>query len=316
VTAAVTATLVSPEDGMIPAWSVKIRGAQRDGPYLFEGQGTLSPSGLMTGQIPMEEDTLVLPGTVGVTDLVIEWEASFCGDDWVFIGDSHNRVFRTWGAPFSPSAPVRKPTVPRLEFLIVEAGNEGKWLPQEIARAVGVAVAARTDYDGTYEMGLVNPWEQLDLRNPVECKLGTGIVEIGAEILGVPGVSVTSSFASTDSDVTSAEFQNGDSGPQLKFSVNGPICHDWSAVENQVRVEWGSVFYHFTVIPDVSPLFVGTGSTETERDKDARWRILDHVRNNTDYFQRWGGGEKVDGVWIFGPYDPGVEPDCTNTQFP
>ena len=136
------------------------------------------------------------------------------------------------------------------------------------------------------------------------------------ERLGVPATmrGESCAYASSDdlssdpnitynSDVTTLETDLNASSPTygstLYFSTNwnSTFSCDWSPAENAYRLLVSGEWYYQAVKP-LGSQWTGAGADATEKDKCARYNILDEVGSATTFRQYFG---QLVGPWELGP---------------
>jgi len=203
-------------------------------------------------------------------------------DRWIWVGDSANPLYLTWGTPNGTA------TAKRMDWAVNKC--QGDDSITALGNHLSAAVHDDTIFGGDNS---ANSWMALDRTRKNDCLQASELVDKALRLLGVTECNTQKSYASSDatgnpdypSDVTDQE-NNGTS--MLMFTADGGRSGVWNFFEGSVRAKDGSTWKYWTVFPNMGP-FAGAGTTDNEKDKSARYQILNQLRNNAgvDFFQRY-----------------------------
>ena len=233
-----------------------------------------------------------LASVVGGAMWEIDWYVNLGDLDDIVAGASQNKTYLVWDSPSGSQL-----TAKRMRW---EA-----WLNCNGDTTV-TQLADHTAYwvneDANFVADRIPPnlWEPLDWTDGCDCLRACELAEKALLLLGIPSADLGTqvSYASSDktgdpdypSDVTDAEDLDW---WVLMYTDNDGL--DWYDFEGSSRVRDASVWKYWTCFAYAGP-FTGTGVDPTEKDKSARYNILDDIRTRKgpNFYQKYNGeGPKV-----------------------
>lgn len=215
---------------------------------------------------------------------------------WIAIGTSQNPCYTTWGTPDGSTV-----TAKRMNWAAyVRSGNATT--VTQLGQNIGDGWNADTIFG---QNNFSNYWEPLDKGVHKNDCLAASVGTVTAlKLLGVPAADTGTqkSWASSDdqrpnpnynSDVTDEEIQGG---LKLWYTDNAENpAWPWNRFEGNYKVKDGTTWKYWAVFGRMGPK-IGTGANDAEKDKSARYQILDAARNaaGANFWQKWGGvGAKI-----------------------
>ena len=243
--------------------------------------------------VPAMNMVAVFVDTVGGWNWQIGWsyKVPTGSDNWIALGSSQDDLYLTWGTPGGSRI-----TAKRMNWAAYM-----KCDGDDTVTALGDDLSAGVNSDTTF--GTDNPtnrWEALDGTKTNDCLAGSELAVSALNLLGVTDCNTQKSRARTvatddpdyPADVTVAEYDgvpNNDS-TLLWYSTDGGAA-DWNRYEGSFRAKDGTTWKYwavFSVGGEERGPFIGTGTTDDEKDKSARYKVLDDLHDNTDYVQKYG----------------------------
>lgn len=236
---------------------------------------------------------------VGGSPWTIDWYVNLGEVDDIPAGTSQNDTYLTWGTPSGSQV-----TAMRM--------NWAAWLncsgDTTVTQLADHTASGVQNYTVFGDGNPIPEWAALDNEAPPysdpnlknDCLASSLLAKKALQVLGVPSADLGTqvSCASSDktgdpdypSDVTDTEYLDW---WVLMYTDNDGL--DWYNFEGSFRAKDGDIWKYWTCIPLNGP-FIGTGANALEKDKSARYQVLDKIRddNGANFYQKYDGqGQKV-----------------------
>jgi hypothetical protein len=232
-------------------------------------------------------------------ELVWRYKVPSGSNTWIELGTSNNYLFVTWGTPNGSTVTAKRML---WATYVCTYSDSVAYLGYSMAHAVH-------DYTIFGGDNPTNRWQALDYILSNDCLASSALAVTALQLLGIPTsacdsqVSYPSTVPTSDpdypADVTIIEY-DGEPGEdtQLMFSMDGGDSN-WNFFEGSFKIQDGSTWYYwavFSVNLDERGPFVGTGTTDSEKDKSARYQVLDDIHDSYGYLyvQAYAGEREAD----------------------